>query len=133
MRVGFAALLYRRWRGRLRIPLPCPHSSGISRLVLLAHVTPHEMIRATMGYTLGEAAKATGRSKPTIQRAVKSGLISASKTEDGSYAIDPAELHRVFPPVTADGHAEPDLKQDVPPRYSGRSRGYGSVSPTRTT
>ena len=53
-----------------------------------------------MSYTLGDAAKATGKSKTTLHRAIKSGRISAIKGEDGSYSIDPAELHRVFPSVT---------------------------------
>ncbi len=52
-----------------------------------------------MKYTLSEAASATGKNKATIQRAIKSGKISASKGESGSYEIDPSELHRVFPPV----------------------------------
>lgn len=51
-----------------------------------------------MRYTLGTAAKATGKAKSTILRAVKSGTISASKSHDGSYEIEPSELHRVFPP-----------------------------------
>jgi excisionase family DNA binding protein len=55
-----------------------------------------------MTYTVGQAAKATGRSKPTISRAIKSGTISATKNANGSYTIDPAELHRVFPPVSTD-------------------------------
>ena len=54
-----------------------------------------------MSYTLGDAAKAVGKSKTTLHRAIKSGRISATKSEDGSYSIDPSELHRVFPPVTA--------------------------------
>jgi len=54
-----------------------------------------------MRYTLGQAAKATGLSKMTIQRALKSGRLSGHKDDTGSYQIDPAELHRVFPPVTA--------------------------------
>ena len=53
-----------------------------------------------MSYTLGEAAKAVGKSKTTLHRAIKSGRISAIKLEYGYYAIDPSELHRVFPPVT---------------------------------
>jgi hypothetical protein len=53
-----------------------------------------------MSYTLGDAAKAVGKSKTTLHRAIKSGRISAIKSEDGSYSIDPSELHRVFPPVT---------------------------------
>jgi hypothetical protein len=48
-------------------------------------------------YTLGEAARASGKSKPTIAKAIKTGRVSASRAEDGSYRIDPAELHRVYP------------------------------------
>jgi hypothetical protein len=55
------------------------------------------MKRNTMAYTLGEATKATGLSKTSLHRAIKLGRISAIKTENGSYKIDPAELHRVFP------------------------------------
>lgn len=57
-------------------------------------------MRDPMRYTLGTAAKASGKSKTTIQRAITKGKISAQKDEDGSYSIDPSELHRVFPPVT---------------------------------
>jgi hypothetical protein len=52
-----------------------------------------------MTYTLGEAAKATGMSKAAISRAIKNGTLSAEKQDNGSYKIDPAELHRVYPPV----------------------------------
>lgn len=68
-----------------------------------------------MSYTLGEAAKATGKSKPTIQRAIKNGRISAKKNEDGTYSIDPAELHRVFDPVTANGNDSGTVKQSETP------------------
>lgn len=60
-----------------------------------------------MSYTLGEAAKAVGKSKTTLHRAIKSGVISAQKTLDGSYSIDPAELHRVFPPIRSVTGTEP--------------------------
>jgi hypothetical protein len=53
-----------------------------------------------MSYTLGQAAKATGKSKMTISRAIKEGKISANKNDNGDYEIDPSELHRVFPLVT---------------------------------
>ena len=49
-----------------------------------------------MKYTLSQAAEATGKNKATIQRAIKSGKITASKNTSGAYEIDPAELHRVF-------------------------------------
>jgi hypothetical protein len=66
-----------------------------------------------MSYTLGDAAKATGKSKTTLHRAIKSGRISASKAEDGSYAIDPSELHRVFPAVTVETPSVPLLRNDM--------------------
>lgn len=47
--------------------------------------------------SLIQAAKATGRSKSTIHRAIKSGRLSAARQDDGSYAIQPAELFRAFP------------------------------------
>ena len=59
-----------------------------------------------MKYSLSEAAKATGKNKTTIQRAIKSGKISASKGDSGSYEIDPSELHRVFPPTAAQRDAQ---------------------------
>jgi hypothetical protein len=49
--------------------------------------------------SLGKAAAAAGVSKSTILRAIVSHRISASKTDTGDWAIDPSELHRVFPPV----------------------------------
>ena len=53
-----------------------------------------------MAYTLGEAAKAVGKSKATISKALKSGKMTGTKNPDGSYTIDPSELHRVYPPAT---------------------------------
>jgi hypothetical protein len=52
-----------------------------------------------MSYSLKQAAEATGKDKSTIQRAIKSGKISAFINDMGSYEIDPSELHRVFSPV----------------------------------
>jgi excisionase family DNA binding protein len=51
-----------------------------------------------MVYTLSAAAKAVGLGKSTLHRAIKSGRLSATRLDDGSYRIDPAELARVFPP-----------------------------------
>ena len=46
--------------------------------------------------TLGEAAKMTGKSKPTISKAVKDGRLSGQKI-DGVYQIEVSELLRVYP------------------------------------
>lgn len=51
-------------------------------------------------YSLGRAAKAVGRAKSTISNDLKTGKISAIRNLDGSWTIDPAELHRVYPPVS---------------------------------
>ena len=61
----------------------------------------NDAVRNPMRYTLGTAAKATGKAKSTILRAIKSGVISAKKSHDGSYEIEPSELHRVFDPNSA--------------------------------
>jgi hypothetical protein len=52
-------------------------------------------------HTLTTAAKAIGLNRSTVLRAIKSGKISAAKDENGEWQIDPAELHRVYPPVAA--------------------------------
>jgi hypothetical protein len=46
---------------------------------------------------LTQAAKVTGKSKSTINRAIKSGKLSATRHDDGSYSINAAELSRGFP------------------------------------
>ena len=48
--------------------------------------------------SIRDAAKACGVGKTTILRAIQSGRMSAPRKDDGGYAIDPAELFRVFPP-----------------------------------
>ncbi len=47
-----------------------------------------------MFYTLATAAEAAGVSKPTVFRWIKAGRISATRADDNSFRIDPAELHR---------------------------------------
>jgi len=61
-----------------------------------------------MKYTLSQAATATGKNKATIQRAIKSGKISAAKNASGAYQIEPSELHRIFP-ATAQHVAQHDI------------------------
>lgn len=64
-----------------------------------------------MTYSIGQAATATGKSKSTISRAIKSGRISATRSDSGTYLIEPSELHRVFPAVAGNGSATPQMKQ----------------------
>lgn len=51
-----------------------------------------------MAYTLGQAAKAVGKSKATLQVALKKGRIAATQDEKGVYHIEADELFRVYPP-----------------------------------
>jgi hypothetical protein len=50
-----------------------------------------------MQFTLQKAAEATGKAKSTIQRAIKTGRLSATLNSKGTYSIDVAELSRVYP------------------------------------
>src|SRR5260370_23400070 len=45
---------------------------------------------------LQEAAEQAGTSKVDIWRAIRSGELAAQRNNDGGFAIDPAELFRVF-------------------------------------
>lgn len=68
-----------------------------------------------MTYTLGEAAKATGKSKPTISRAIKKGTITGAKNDNGEYVLDPAEVHRVWPMLQSASNDTGTAKQSETP------------------
>lgn len=74
-----------------------------------------------MKYTAGQAAKAAGVSKATITRSLKSGKISGSKDPNGTWSIDPAELHRVFPPVAHEPAETQELQQPATPEKSNET------------
>ena len=68
-----------------------------------------------MKLSASQAATATGKSVPTITRACKSGKISHEKTDSGGYLIEPVELFRVFPAVTANtNETSPMLENETP-------------------
>ena len=46
--------------------------------------------------SLQEAVERTGTSKVDIWRAIQAGTLSAKKTDDGGFAIDPSDLFAVF-------------------------------------
>ncbi|MGB9041073.1 MAG: hypothetical protein WCC81_01225 [Pseudolabrys sp.] len=50
-------------------------------------------------YNIATAAAAVGRNKNAILRAINAGKISVAKDENGEWQIDPAELHRIYPPL----------------------------------
>jgi len=90
-------------KGKEQLDRPPELVDGIRRPLKLA--IGHGMV-----YTLGEAAKATGLTKSGIAKAIKSGRVSANRNDNGSYTIDPAELHRVFPPAV-NGQPKPQSVQ----------------------
>ena len=68
-----------------------------------------------------QAAKQVGKSVPTITRAIKNGKLSATKTDNGGYQIDPAELFRVWPAVSSGathekGNATGKMLDNEPPK-----------------
>jgi hypothetical protein len=52
--------------------------------------------------SLQEAAERTETSKVDIWRAIQAGRLPAQRTDDDGFAIDPAELFRVFEPQRPD-------------------------------
>jgi hypothetical protein len=68
-----------------------------------------------MKYTIGTAAKATGKAKSTISRDLKDGTLSADKNDDGSYSIDASELIRVYPDVFDPNRSENTISNDQQP------------------
>jgi len=56
-----------------------------------------------MSYSLSEAATACGVYKSTILRSIKAGRLTGTKDALGQWRIEPAELHRVYPPAGSNG------------------------------
>jgi hypothetical protein len=52
-----------------------------------------------MKHTAGTAAKAVGKTKSTITKAIASGKLSAIKNDNGAWEIDASELYRVYFPT----------------------------------
>jgi hypothetical protein len=63
-----------------------------------------------MKFTAGQAAKAVGKSMPTISKALKTGRLSAQKNGN-KYEIDASELFRVWPKlVSSEGLPNHEVK-----------------------
>ena len=89
--------------------------------------------------TLGQAAKLAGKGKTTLTRAIQAGRLSATRLEDGSYRIDPAELCRVYDvraatpeTVTRDRHVvhhETPYSPPPPGEPPNQCRGWSNSKP----
>ncbi len=62
-------------------------------------------------YNLMSAAAAAGVNRSTVLRAIKAGRISAQRDSNNGWEIDPAEFHRVFPPLPLPAIASPQQDQ----------------------
>jgi excisionase family DNA binding protein len=71
------------------------------------------IVRTTTALTLGEAARQTGQSKPTILRSIEKGRVSAIKDDKGQWCIEPAELFRVYQPKPLDNPEQETLDETL--------------------
>lgn len=76
-----------------------------------------------MKYTAGQAAKAAGVATSTITKALEKGKISGIKDDNGAWQIDPAELHRVYPPKAAQASESSSIERDERPEKEAENRG----------
>lgn len=85
------------------------------------HATPAEL-------SLSQAAKETGKSKSTINRAIKNGKLSATRHEDGTYSIAASELFRAFPSGTATSSAWVETQPARTPTGTGEDTAAVRIS-----
>jgi excisionase family DNA binding protein len=79
-------------------------------------VTMPEMDGTSMAYSLTQAAEAAKVQRSTVFKWIKAGKVSAAKAEDGTYRIQPAELHRFLDSVAKETPAQTTPKQaDITP------------------
>jgi hypothetical protein len=88
--------------------------------------------------TLQEAVERTGTSKVDIWRAIQAGALSAKKTDDGGFAIDPSDLFAVFETKQVDQcsmaeDAGPSVEvQNLPERTQCLKRPQRPTPPSRS-
>jgi hypothetical protein len=91
----------------------------------------------TVHFTLGQAAKATGKSKTAIALAIKGKKLSATKDAMGSWQIEATELYRLYPPRT-DGlyppHTEyPSEFEDLRAKLEGLKKQRAQIEAERNS
>ena len=78
--------------------------------------------------SLREAAEQTGTSKVDIWCAIRAGRLAAKTTDDGGFAIDPAELFRVSETQRPE---QPAMEQDAAAATEALGQSETSVTPER--
>jgi Helix-turn-helix domain len=64
--------------------------------------------------TISEAAQWAGKDRSTLIKAIQKGRISARRTDDGQWMIDPAELARVYQPVKQPVNVTDEFTEGIP-------------------
>src|SRR3546814_17986903 len=59
-----------------------------------------------------EASEKVGVTRQTLMKAIKTGRVSAEKSDNGEWRIEPVELFRVWPPVNG-------VQQPLQPNITG--------------
>jgi hypothetical protein len=76
-----------------------------------------------MGITLREASEKVGVTRQTLMKAIKIGRVSAEKSDNGEWRIEPVELFRVWPPVTGvQQPLQPKLTESDTPGLQAENR-----------
>ena len=76
-----------------------------------------------MGITLREASEKVGVTRQTLMKAIKTGRVSAEKSDNGEWRIEPVELFRVCPPVNGvQQPLQPDLTGGNTPGLQAENR-----------
>jgi hypothetical protein len=76
--------------------------------------------------SLQEAVERTGTSKVDIWRAIQAGMLSAKKTDDGGFAIDPSDLFAVFETKQVD---QCSMAEDAGPSVEGSESPGRNLTP----
>ena len=63
-------------------------------------------------FTIGQAAKETGKAKSTIKKAIDNGEISVAEKTARGFKIDASELFRVFPRKTEERSKNTHIEQN---------------------
>jgi len=67
-----------------------------------------------MAYSLTQAAEAAKVQRSTVFKWIKAGKVSATKADDGTFRIEPAELHRFLDSVAKETTSPATAKQPEP-------------------
>jgi hypothetical protein len=81
-------------------------------------------------FSLQEAVERTGTSKVDIWRAIQAGTLSAKKTDEGGFAIDPVDLFAVFETKQTDQCLAEDAAASLKTSERPETRGTPETSST---